>query len=108
MNTFEEPVQDSLCTLCGDEHEDAYMRYVKEGKVSRTRGAINDDSIQRIEGKEVFDHVFIDNFNNTKMKVKTHNVMTFSGKPDQQLSLLLYQQAKDASFCLFVFAVYNG
>ena len=54
------------------------------------------------------DHVFIDDFNNSKMKVKTHEVQKFHSQPDQQLSLLLYQQAKDTSYCLFIFAVYNG
>lgn len=57
------------------------MRYVKEGVVNQ---------VERIQGKELFDNVFIDNFNNTKMKVKTHNVQTFQSKPNQQLSLLLY------------------
>lgn len=63
----------------------------------------------QLSGNELLDHVFIDDFNGNKMKVKTHEVLkTNNNKPSQQLSLLLYQQASNGQHVLFMFAVYNG
>lgn len=61
-----------------------------------------------LSGRELMDHVFIDDFNGNKMKVKTHEVIRSGQKPPQQLSLLLYQQSSSGQHVVFLFAVYNG
>ena len=39
----------TLCTQCGDEHESAYLRYVKEGATRDSRGSPGSD-VEKLEG----------------------------------------------------------
>lgn len=68
--------------------EDAYISYIERSGGQKGGGG-GMEQIQ-LSGRELMDHVFIDDFNGNKMKVKTHEVIRSGQKPAQQLSLLLY------------------
>lgn len=91
----------------GDPLEEAYISYIERSGGQKGGGGGMEQIT--LSGKELMDHVFIDDFNGNKMKVKTHEIIQTAGdKPTQQLSLLLYQQASSGQHVLFLFAVYNG
>lgn len=105
-SAFDARRKPTLCEMCGDEHEDAYTSYVDRGQGTNQRRV--EANIVSLPENETNDHVYIDDFNGNKMKVRTHKRLELANKPTQQVALLLYQQTSGASHVLFVFAVYNG
>ena len=74
-------------------------------------GEVNEDGsfLKKIPPEEIRDHVFINNYQNKKVKVRTFSMAANKDVCDdimtRQITLLYYQASKDWS--TFVFAVYN-
>lgn len=72
-STFEARRKPTLCEMCGDVHEDAYTSYVDRG--ANQRSQLNQANIVSLAPEECNDHVYIDDFNGNKMKVRTHDLI---------------------------------
>ena len=62
----------------------------------------------KLERRERYNHILIDDFEGNKVKVKTYNSETTEYSTiSQNLKLILYQLTHDQKYAMFLFGVYN-
>lgn len=95
-------------------HQEPYIQYKKEQRsglnLMKRINADKEDEKEwvKLVPKERQNHIFIDDFDGNKVKVKTYNSETTEYSTiSQNLKLILYQRTKDKKYTIFLFGVYN-
>lgn len=66
------------------------------------------EDIERLEPNERQNHIWIDDFEGNKVKVRTYNSETTEYSTiSQNLKLILHQMTSDNKYGMFLFGVYN-
>lgn len=93
-------------------HKEPYIQYKNEvGRPFQFMKSIADDEENqwvKLERRERYNHILIDDFEGNKVKVKTYNSETTEYSTiSQNLKLILYQITNDQKYGMFLFGVYN-
>lgn len=100
-------ITDNLtCDVCDNDHDEPYVQHkVNVKKDDKDLLEYIDKYGQatiQLSSDEKKNHVFIDDFDGNKKKVKTYLFYD-----QQQLRLIFYQQSNQGQYALFIFAIYN-
>lgn len=94
-------------------HQEPYISYKREKgnqnmKMKRLKEDDEGNDEEFLEPNERQNHIWIDDFEGNKVKVRTFNSETTEYSTiSQNLKLILYQMTSDNKYGMFLFGVYN-